>query len=361
MAINLNIHLSYTMRKFWLGLLISTSVGLLYYAYLYFSFKGVAPSMNSDLRYPLVSIIAANIVSLCIYFVDRKSDKWLPWRSYMAGRLIFGFIMDSVLAFTIVLLTSWLFLSYINKSGNFKDLWIQHDDTALKLAILIVVGVIVYNIIYLALFSYNQYAVVQIKNAKSERKQLQLQFDALKSQLSPHYLFNSLNTISSLIFKDPNLAEDFIRRLAETYQYILSNNQKKYVSLNEEVEFVKSYYYLLKVRFENNLQIEINLPQNIMHSKMPPLTLQMLVENAVKHNIITNDQPLSIYIHAIDNTDIRVTNTKTATPSDVSSFQVGLENIKKRYRYFTPKKIKVDDSKKFTVQLPVIQEIARSA
>ena len=265
MAINLNIPLSYTMRKFWLGLLISTSIGLLYYTYLYFSLKGVAPSINSDLRYPLVGIITANLVGLCIYFVDKKSDKWLPWRSYMAGRLIFGFIVDSILAFTIVLLTGWLFLSYINDDRSFIDLWSQHNDTALKLAILIVVGVIVYNVIYFALLSYNQYAVVQIKSVKSELKQLQLQFDVLKSQLSPHYLFNSLNTISSLIFKDPNLAEDFIRRLAETYQYILSNNQKKYVSLNEEVEFVKSYHYLLKVRFENNLQIEINLPQNIMH------------------------------------------------------------------------------------------------
>ncbi|MEM9300459.1 MAG: histidine kinase, partial [Bacteroidota bacterium] len=109
-------------------------------------------------------------------------------------------------------------------------------------------------------------------------------------------------------------------------------------------------------------KIEINLPPNVMDSQMPPLTLQMLVENAVKHNIITNEKPLSIYIHAIDNTDIKVTNTKTETPRNVSSFQVGLDNIQKRYKYFTDKKIKVDDSGKFTVQLPVIQpNIAKSA
>ncbi len=361
MGVNRTILYSNTMRKFWLGLTISTSIGLLYYTYLYYSVKGVAPGVDSNYSYALLSILVANVIGVLIFLSDKKLDKWIPWRKYMAGRLLLGIVINSFIAITIILLFGGIFLLSFDANARLGELWVTHHETILKLWIITLAGVIIYTIIYFALFSYKQYAIVQIDHVKGRRKQLQLQFEALKSQLSPHYLFNCLNTISSLIFKDPDLAEDFIRRLAETYQYILSNNEKQFVTLEEEVEFVKSYNYLLQVRFENNLKIDINLPRNVMKSKMPPLTLQMLVENAVKHNTITREQPLSIYIHAIDNTDIRVTNTKTTAPANVSSFHVGLENIKKRYEYFTKRQIKVEDSGKFTIQLPVINEIAKSA
>ena len=349
------------MRKFWLGPVVSTFIGLLYYIYLYYSVKGISPGVDSNYSYVFMSIVVANVIGQVISRLDKKLDRWIPWRKYMAGRLLLGIVLNSLAAITIILLLGWLFLSLVDNMAKLNELWDTHHETILKLGIITLAGVIIYTVIYFALFSYKQYAVVQIDNVKGKRKQLQLQFEALKSQLSPHYLFNCLNTISSLIFKDPHLAEDFIRRLAETYQYILSNNEKQFVTLEDEVEFVKAYNYLLQVRFENNLRIEINLPPNIMDSKMPPLTLQMLVENAVKHNVITREQPLDIYIHAIDNTDIRVTNSKTTTPSNVSSFHVGLDNIKKRYQYFTKRQIKVEDSNRFTIQLPVIHEIAQSA
>ena len=189
---------------------------------------------------------------------------------------------------------------------------------------------------------------------QNERKQLELQFEALKSQISPHYLFNSLNTISSLIFKDTQSAEQFIRRLAQTYQYILSTQNKPYVLLKDEVEFVQSYYYLLRIRFQQQLTVDINLPSSIMNSRIPPLTLQMLVENAVKHNNLGNDKKLFIYITAQDNTYVKVINTKTESDFNVSSFKVGLENIRKRYQFFTEKQIEVQDDEKFIVALPVI-------
>ena len=361
MGIYQNILYRLTMRKSWLVPVVSTSVGLLYYIYLYYSAKGVAPSVNSSYSYALLSVLVANVIGLIISRSDKKLDQWIPWRKYMAGRLLLGIVFNSLVAISMILLLGWLFLFVSGTTAEFDELWSFHYETILKLGIITLAGVIIYTVIYFALFSYKQYAVVQVDHVKGRRKQLQLQFEALKSQLSPHYLFNCLNTISSLIFKDPNLAEDFIRRLAETYQYILGNNEKQFVTLQEEVEFVKAYNYLLQVRFENNLRIEINLPPNIMDSKMPPLTLQMLVENAVKHNIITREHPLDIYIHAIDNTDIRVTNSKTTAPANVNSFHVGLDNIKKRYGYFTRRQIKVEDTHKFTIQLPVIHEIARSA
>lgn len=361
MALDLKIALNHTMRKFWVPLVTTTLLGLLYYVYMYYSEKGVLPDASSNYSYAIISVLSTNFIGLIISFSDRKLDLRFPWGKYMAGRLLLGLVINTLISFVVITGIGWVFLANLYTKTEFFDLYDKHSETVLKLGIITFLAVLIYTIIYFALFSYRQYAIVQISQVKTQRKQLQLQFEALKSQLSPHYLFNCLNTISSLIFKDPDLAEDFIRRLAETYQYILTNNNKQFVTLEEEIEFVKSYNYLLKVRFEDNLRIDINLPPNVMHSKIPPLTLQMLVENAVKHNIITRDQPLDIYIHAIDNTDIRVTNTKTTTPADVSSFQVGLENIKKRYQYFTPKAIRIDDNSKFSVQLPVITKIAQSA
>lgn len=350
------------MKKFWLGIAISTIVGCLYFTYLSFSELGKFPDIRTNYLFLIVTVVASNIIGFLVYSSDKWLNKKLPWREHLSARLISGLIINSLLAIGTILIFGWGMAYMSNKGMSSSQLWDEHHEMAIKLFIITFLSVMIYSIIYFALFSYNQYAVVHIESVQSKRKQLSLQFEALRSQLSPHYLFNCLNTISSLIFKDPRLAEDFIRRLAETYQYILQNNEKRCVALAEEVEFVKSYHYLLKVRFENNLHLDINLPPGILESKIPPLTLQMLVENAIKHNIITKEQPLNIYIGAIDNTDIRVTNTKTIVPENVSSFNIGLENIEKRYRFFTDKPIKVEDDKRFTVKLPVIHlELATSA
>ena len=226
-----------------------------------------------------------------------------------------------------------------------------------KFSILMIVVLFVYDVIYALLFSYQQYEIVQIENLQNNRRQLELQFEALKSQISPHYLFNSLNTISSLLYNDPESAEQFIRRLAQTYEYILSTQQKKYVSVREEVEFVKSYYYLLRIRFQQLLTLEINLPTNVMDTVIPPLTLQMLVENAVKHNAIQPDHPLFIYISALDNTYLKIANTKSNSTKPPSSFKIGLDNIKQRYLFLTNKKVQVTNDTQFIVSLPVIKEV----
>jgi LytS/YehU family sensor histidine kinase len=246
------------------------------------------------------------------------------------------------------------FITISEEELFWKGLTPRDEDLLWKISILLLSSLFIYNVVYALLYSYQHYAVAQIENLQSERKQLELQFEALKGQISPHYLFNSLNTISSLIFKDLPSAEQFIRRLAQTYQYILATQNKKYVLLKDEVEFVQSYYYLLRIRFQQQLNVEINLPSGIMNSKIPPLTLQMLVENAVKHNTVSSDKKLFIYITAQDNTYLKVINTKTGVLDSVSSFRVGLENIRKRYEYFTDKKIEVRDEDKFTVSLPVI-------
>jgi sensor histidine kinase YesM len=343
-----------TLRKFGLVILISGGTGNLFYTYLHFSETSSFPKLPDNFPGFLASAAIGCTIGFILYFFNRMLNRWVPWKNSFALRFITGYITNILLALTICFSLTLLIIQIWRTSVFWSGLSVTNNDIIWKTGILFTTSLFIYTVIYALLYSYQQYAVAQIENLQGERKQLELQFEALKSQISPHYLFNSLNTISSLIYNDPQSAEQFIRRLAQTYQYILSSQNKKYVLLRDEVEFVQSYYYLLRIRFQQMLSIDINLPSNVMDSQMPPLTLQMLVENAVKHNTISSETPLFIYITALDNTHLKIINTKSRQDLSVNSFKVGLENIKKRYAYFTDRKIEVRNDEKFMVSLPVI-------
>lgn len=342
-------------RKMAIIMLVSGLLAVLFYVYLFFSENGVFPHWPSSGKQVMSALFIGALLGTTLYLFNKQLDRWLPWRKHFASRFLVGYTSNAILATLLTLGTTTLFISLSGEKLFWKGLTPEDEDLIWKIAILLMSSVFIYKVVYALLYSYQHYAVAQIETLQSERKQLELQFEALKGQISPHYLFNSLNTISSLLFKDLPSAEQFIRRLSQTYQYILSTQNKKYVLLKEEVDFVQSYYYLLRIRFQQQLNVEINLPSGIMNSKIPPLTLQMLVENAVKHNNLT-DKQLFIYITAQDNTYLKVINTKSGALDHVSSFRVGLENIRRRYEYFTDKKIEIRDEEKFSVSLPVIHQ-----
>jgi two-component system, LytTR family, sensor kinase len=300
-------------------------------------------------------VFLPSILAGCgVFYFNRLLDGRLSWKHNYALRFLLGVGVSAVVGLVIGLGTPVCWHVLI-KGMAWADVWVAYGAIAGRLAVLMVVAAFIWTVLYGALYAYHEFAYAQVEGIKAQRKQLELQFDALKSQISPHYLFNSLNTISSLLYKDARLAEDFIRRLAQTYHYILATKDRPWVLLSEEIEFVKSYHYLLQVRFEDNLRLEINLPANVLQTRIPPLTLQMLVENAVKHNHISHDKPLYVYISTIDNTVLRVINTKNRPETEAESFHVGLENIRQRYRYFTSREVVVKNEDQFTVHLPVIK------
>ncbi len=335
-------------------MLLPAFVCFMFYGYLRFSETAQFPDIHTDSLGIFLSMVLGGIAGVSLLYINRKLDRLIPWSKHFAGRLLTGYIANAVLSAIFVFGAASALLALAGPDSIWLGFSSKDDDLVLKTIILLLTVMFIYNIVYALLFSYQHYAVAQIENLQRDRRQLELQFEALKSQISPHYLFNSLNTISSLLFKDLPSAEQFIRRLAQTYQFILNTQHKRYVTLQEEVDFVQSYYYLLRIRFQQQLHVEINLPSGIMKSKIPPLTLQMLVENAVKHNPVQNDKKLFIYITAQDNSYLRVMNTKTGVYDHVTSFRVGLENIQKRYQLFTDRKIEVRDDDKFSVSLPLI-------
>jgi LytS/YehU family sensor histidine kinase len=187
-----------------------------------------------------------------------------------------------------------------------------------------------------------------VKNEESlEREKLALQYEALKNQVNPHFLFNSLNTLSGLIGKDADRAQLFVKQLSDIYRYILEQKDRELVPLETEIKFVDNYISLMKIRFGENLKITKNIPSKKPY-RIIPLSVQMLVENAIKHNIISKDMPLSISIEVRDD-QLEVKNNFQRKSSimheEVGEWEKhGLANLKSRYAYLSEGQFLVNGS-----------------
>ncbi|NJO91201.1 MAG: histidine kinase [Chloroflexia bacterium] len=187
------------------------------------------------------------------------------------------------------------------------------------------------------------------------REQSELQLDAFKMQLSPHFLFNNLNTLSHLIYQSPSTTEKYIRNLAKTYDYILKNSHLDLVPLQEEITFIKAYSYLLNIRFQDSLDISIEAGETETNYLLPPLSLQLLVENAVKHNAASPNEKLNVVLK-LDKNYIEVKNNMLKPPKNLISSKVGLKNLKKRYSFFTEKLVEILINEYFIVRVPLIRK-----
>lgn len=329
-------------RQYIILILVCSMLGIAFPVYVSYSELGYVAPLADQMTTILMAWGITLVCGVAALSLDRLLDKLVSWRNSFLLRFVSGFVVIGIVCISIVAF-----------SGAF--IFDASTDATLKVSILFIISIFIYEIFYGWFYSYRFFAYTQVESVRLERYQMELQFESLKNQISPHYLFNCLNTISSLLYKDSHMAEEFIRRMADTFSYVLSNQTRQLVSLREEMEFVKAYYYLLQVRYEHHLKLEINLPKSVLDTNLPPLSIQMLVENAVKHNQISKESPLLVYITARDNTHIQVISTKTKSVNTAESFKVGLDNIRNRYKFFTAEKIVVKDDDKFTVQLPVIR------
>lgn len=185
---------------------------------------------------------------------------------------------------------------------------------------------------------------------------LQSQLEGLKGQVNPHFLFNSLNSLSSLISDDPEKAEKFLDEMSKVYRYLLRTNEEGLTTLDAEMQFIHSYFHLLKTRYGDGLELDTIIDERYYNYQIPPLTLQMLVENAVKHNMILKNHPLKILIMTTNSGRLVVSNNLQRKDRMVSSNKVGLTNIVNKYRLMKQEEISVrDDGKEFAVVVPLIQ------
>lgn len=294
------------------------------------------------------------IVGLLLWWGNRqltsRFDKILPWNRW--GNLRFFVHLLLGLIYLLLLMN----VSYL----TLKMMLTNTPPTHEQLLVANVYGAFIFIpvfSIYFSLHFLRHWRNSELKAEKIQKENMRTQLNSLKSQLDPHFLFNNLNILSSLIDTDPARSKQFIDKFAEVYRSLLqSKTSEDLISLQEELTFIDAYMYLIRTRFDDNIQFTLNLKSN-SHSKMiPPMTIQMLIENAIKHNAIQEGKPLAIHLLQLEDDWLIVSNTlneKNETPERKGS---GLTNIMNRYAYFTDKPVKVSKSEShFEVKIPLLE------
>ncbi len=234
------------------------------------------------------------------------------------------------------------------------------NNPSLQNVIVTSVGYLLLSAIYIGIYEAAYYMTALGKSLKMQeqlkRQNVESQLEILKNQVKPHFLFNSLNTLTSLIPDDPDLAVDYVQKLSKVYRYILEIKDKKLIPLQEEMDCIKAYLFMLRIRFGENLKTEIDETDLNFNDHIVPLSLQLLVENAVKHNIISSKKPLTIKIHKGKNDSLMVCNNLQRKSQTMPSTKTGLDNIKSRYKILANKEVEVIvTDKDFTVTLPLVK------
>ena len=328
-AISLCIFFSIVLVKYLLGLTITFDLSL-------------AINFGYSMLYGL-SLYYANA------FIFIYLDTVYKETRFSMQRLIVGFVGTFFSTLFVIFLLR-VFEEVIVEKQSFTD-YIESEKASSFL-----IPVVIFLIVSLCIHAFYFYKALQetkVKEQKIIATTANAQFESLKNQIDPHFLFNSLNVLSSLIEENPENAQKFTTSLSKIYRYVLEQKDKELVAVSEELAFAKIYMQLLEMRFENSISYE--LPQSTNEdAKVVPLSLQLLLENCIKHNVVSSSKPLHIKISVEDNQLVVENNwQKKEVLSDGKG--VGLQNIVNRYALLTERKVKIaNNEESFKVHLPIL-------
>ena len=205
-------------------------------------------------------------------------------------------------------------------------------------------------------YYYSRFSKSELEKEELRRANLLSQFESLKGQVNPHFLFNSLNSLSALIVKDPPKAEQFVEEMSNVYRYLLKSNEQELITLREEMSYLQSFIHLLTFRFGNSLQTDINIQEDHLDYMIQPLTLQILLENAIKYNVLSKEEPLEVLIFSTSTDKLHVVNNLQRKVREVSSGKVGLSNIIGKYKLLRQPEVEVKvTGEEFIVILPLVK------
>lgn len=283
------------------------------------------------------------------YYFDYLNTK-VKWERYKKYRMLIG--AGGSIAITMVSIAFCRYLIMVTFEGLSWTEFVNRERPVFYVNALLIT--IVVTIFFHAAYFYREMQKNQIKEQKIIAGTASAQFDALKNQLDPHFLFNSLNVLTSLIEEDTMAAQKFTTALSKIYRYVLEQKNKELVALQEEINFAKLYVRLLKMRFEDSIIFEIPEQLSNPDAKVVPLSLQLLLENAVKHNVVTPSAPLKIIIKE-ENGQLIIKNNLQPKQVLKKSTGVGLMNIKQRYGILTDRQVEIlKDNTSFSVKLPLL-------
>jgi len=314
--------------------------------------------LNWYFELPFSDLIKSDLIAIAAGFTCWQVARWVirsvqhryPDLSQTTTRFMWLVVLAPLLVNF-----AW-FLRYAIRNIINQDGWVLPDliDYSYSIGIQIFYYC-VYVITYEGIYSLQKWKQTNLEKEALRKTNLQSQLNSLKSQINPHFLFNSLNSLSALITENPAQAELFVDEISSVYRYLLRNNEDKLTPLSEEMNFIESYVHLLRTRYGSGLRVQTNVDRLHEDYLLPPLTLQILVENAVKHNMILAESPLQIDIY-IENEELIVQNNLQRKTTKIDSNQIGLANILAKYTLLGNYQVLVqDDEDYFTVRLPLLR------
>lgn len=293
---------------------------------------------------------------LCLTSATWEVNRWIlvffrrlfPQLSQTRKRII----LVLPLCWAASVLIDWLDMIIVNATGFHKPYLAASFINSLP-------GALIFSVLIVGVQEAVYYFARLIKAEKEaealKKENLQTQLDSLKQQVSPHFLFNSLNTLSFLIGDDAKQAEKFLDELSKVYRYLLRNNEHELTSLATEMQFIRSYFHLLKTRYGDSLHLKLAIEPRFEAYLLPSLTLQLLLENAVKHNIIHKAQPLTVQIITQPDGQLTVKNNLQKKTQHLPSTQLGLANIAAKFRLLNQRDIVVRETDdEFAVTIPLM-------
>ena len=293
-------------------------------------------------------IVILNFLFHGLLWLDRRLDRSIPWYFYPRKRLFAELAI--ALPASMILVAFNYHLMYSVSSNQMEPLSHQRFLYAYIL-IMIVMAVAVSALIAANFFRHWRKSLLEVEELKQEK--IKTDYQALQNQLNPHFLFNNFNMLISEIRRDPDNAVRITEKLADVYRYVLESKERQTVSLREETGFMEAIIFLHKVRFGDNLAVELHIPPEKMEYRLPPLTLQILFENAIKHNVVSAAHPLHICF-SIEGDTLSVENPIQPRKSTYST-GLGLKNIRMRYSYLSERKVTVNvEGNRFIVNVPLL-------
>lgn len=304
---------------------------------------------HEDIRsYTLVSLFC-----LCMWiflwrgnaFLTNYTDTKISWLEQPVKRLVAGVLITVVYTTGIIVLTMYCFrLLFDFEFGSSLQ-----PTILISIAITLVISIFLHSREF-----FLNWRKLELDAVKLRNENLTSKYESLKSQLDPHFLFNSLNVLTNLVYTDADKSAKFIKQLSEVYRYVLDVRNKELVPLAEELKFAESYLFLQRIRFGDKLIVNNSLTG--VDSLIPPLALQILLENSIKHNIISEDDPLTITLSVQDEFIVVENNLQRKALPHEQSTGIGLENISKRYEFVSDRKIVIEETAEvFRVKLPLIE------
>jgi len=293
-------------------------------------------------------ILTTLVVVEIFFFIVKKLDKKLEWNSNPRKRFFVQFAWQVAIVLFFFGIVRWT-IEYFTASNYFTV--VVNEVIILCSTFIITLMFSLFELGMFFLFKW-RFSLAEIERFKKENTEFK--FEMLRNQVNPHFLFNSLNTLSSVMYENIDTAATYIRRLSDVYRYVLEHKQKDLVSLERELQFIDAYKYLFELRFKERLSFNVEISDELKEKLIAPMTLQMLLENAVKHNVISIKRPLKVVITSDKNFIVVKNNYQPKQPEGYSS-GMGLSNIKNQYAYLSKAEVEITNmNKEFVVKIPLI-------